>query len=68
MNKRTLSVDLWIDDDGNAVAEFVDGETGCNARIVVPFSPDEHPEFDNAVGSELHSWLTLMADQREEVK
>lgn len=56
--KRTLTVDLWIE-DGNAMAEFTEGETGCSIGVVVPYSPDEHPEFDKLVGDELYSWLMI---------
>ena len=63
--KRTLTVDLWIE-DGNAMAEFYEGETGEHLGVVVPFSPSDHAEFDRQVGAELYSWLTMMADELAE--
>lgn len=32
----------------------------------LPYSPDEHPEFDTAIGEEIYSWISLWADQKEE--
>ncbi len=31
-----------------------------------PYSFDEHPEFDKAIGNEIYSWLSLWADYLEE--
>ena len=60
---RTLTVTLHVE-DGNAVAEFLEGETGERLSVVVPYSPDEHPDFNEAVGNELYSWLELMMDEQ----
>lgn len=65
IRKRTLSIDLWIEDD-NAMVEIVEGETGDHVGIVVPFSPFEHPEFNEQVGNELYSWLEMLAEEAEQ--
>ena len=63
--KITLTVDLWVE-DGNAVAEFLEGETGEVLSVVIPYSPDEHPEFNEQVGNELYSWLEMLMDEQED--
>lgn len=61
---RTLTVTLHVE-DGNAVAEFLEGETGERLSVVVPYSPDEHPEFNEAVGNELYSWLEMLMEEQD---
>ena len=61
---RTLTVTLYVE-DGKAVAEFLEGETGEDLFVVVPYSPDEHPDFNEAVGRELYSWLIMLMDEQE---
>ena len=63
--KRTLTLDLWIEDD-NAMVEILEVETGDHVGIVIPYSPFEHPEFNERIGNELYSWLELMADEAED--
>ena len=63
--ERTLTVTLRIE-DGNAVAEFLESETGESLTVAVPYSPDEHPEFNEQVGNELYSWLTMLAEEQED--
>lgn len=63
--KRSLKVELVLEKDGTVRAELRDIESGLHKTIEAPFSQDEHPEFDAAVGEELYSWLTLMADEME---
>lgn len=63
--KRTLTLDLWIEDD-NAMVEILEAETGDHVGIVIPYSPDEHPEFNERIGNELYSWLQLLADDIEQ--
>lgn len=61
---RTMTVTLHVE-DGNAVAEFLEGETGEHLSVVLPYSPDEHPEFNEAVGNELYSWLEMLMEEQE---
>lgn len=30
------------------------------------YSPNEHPQFDEAIGTEIYSWISLWMDQIEE--
>lgn len=34
-------------------------------QIDLPFSPDEHPEFDKQLGDEIYSWMSLMEEEDE---
>lgn len=61
--KRTFEVRLELKKDGTIVAEIQDEESGLCKTVNCLFSPDEHPEFDAAIGKELYSWLTLMGDE-----
>ena len=63
--KRTLTLDLWIEDD-NAMVEILEAETGDHVGIVIPYSWDEHPEFNERIGNELYAWLQLLADEIEQ--
>ena len=31
-----------------------------------PYSPDEHPEFDERFGQEIYSWISLWMDELED--
>ena len=64
--KRSLEVELVLEKDGTVRAELRDLVSGLTKTIKNNFSPDEHPEFDAAIGNEIYSWLSLMADQMDE--
>lgn len=47
--------------------DILEGESGIVDRISdVPFSPDEHPGFDEAIGNEFYGWIQIMMDEEEE--
>lgn len=48
------------------VVDVYEPESGGYCKIHNVFSPDEHPEFNDQIGNEIYSWLTLMADEMEE--
>ena len=64
---RSLDVKLTYN-NGVVTAQIHDTESGLSTTIENVYSPDEHPEFDEAVGRELYSWLSLMADEATENK
>lgn len=41
-------------------------ESGEFARINTPYSPDEHPEFDERLCREIYSWLSMWMDEMED--
>ena len=64
---RTLTINITLDDfDKTIVADVSEPESGENSRIVAPLSPDEHTEFNERIGNEIYSWITLWADEMEE--
>lgn len=61
---RSLDVTLTYN-NGVVTAQIHDTESGLSTTIENAYSPDEHPEFDEAVGREFYSWLSLMAEIEE---
>ena len=41
-------------------------ESGAYTKFQFPYSFDEHPEFDNAIGAEIYSWVSHWRDEQEE--
>ncbi len=62
---RTLELTIRFDGDTIEV-DVYEPESGEIAQLQHPYSPDEHPEFDKAIGDELYSWLNLWAEEKEE--
>lgn len=65
---KTLTVILSTNGQ-EITAEFYEPDTGDSSRVVVPYSPDCHPEFDDRVGNELYFWINeFMRDQEQKIK
>lgn len=62
MKQRILELTLRV---GNWCigVDVYDVESGEVKQIDLPFSPDEHSEFDKQLGDEIYSWLSLMAEE-----
>lgn len=54
MNENDFEVDVY------------EPESGEIAQMQFPYSLDEHPKFNEAIGEEIYSWISLWADQKEE--
>ena len=65
--ERTFTVTITTNADiGTFDVDVRDDESGIVDHISdVPFSPDEHPKFNDAIGNSIYSWTTLMMDERE---
>lgn len=63
--QRTLELTIRLNDDDFEV-DVCDPESGEVAQMQFPYSPDEHPEFDQQIGEEIYSWLSLWADEKED--
>lgn len=48
--------DLFVSDDGSGIA---------TSMWNIPFSPDEHSEFNEDIGNEIYSWVQIMMDEEE---
>lgn len=57
--ERTLTVYIKTDINQDTFdVSVIDGESGTSTTFTdVPFSPDEHPEFNDQIGSEIYSWI-----------
>ncbi len=63
--QRTLELTIRINEDSFEV-DVHEPESGEILQMQHPYSPDEHPEFDKAIGDEIYSWVSLWAEEREE--
>lgn len=63
--QRTLELTIRINEDSFEVDAY-EPESGEIVQMQHPYSPDEHPEFDKAIGDEIYSWVSLWAEEREE--
>jgi len=63
--QRTLELTIRINED-SFEADVYEPESGEIVQMQHPYSPDEHPEFDKAIGDEIYSWVSLWAEEREE--
>ena len=65
--EKTLTVTITTNEGiGTFDVDILEGESGIVDHIRdVPFSPDEHPKFNDAIGNEIYSWVQLMMDEDE---
>ena len=64
--ERHLDLTIRLDPDGDVEVDVYEPESGECSQIQYPFSPDEHPEFNESIGEEIYSWLKLWADEMED--
>lgn len=65
------SLDLTITIDPEMITDYGaefrltvhEPESGVTTSGTFPVSVDEHPEFDDAIGNEIYSWIALMLDE-----
>lgn len=62
---RVLELTIRLNGDDFEV-DVYEPESGEVVQIQHPYSPDEHPEFDKAIGDEIYSWISLWAEEGEE--
>lgn len=64
---RILELTVRIDTNkGSLEVDVYEPESGEVTQLQHPYSPDEHPEFDKAIGDEIYSWAGLWAEEGEE--
>lgn len=67
MEKLTKRLELTFHMTKDYVhVEIYEPESGEIAHINAPYSPDEHPEFDEQLCREIYSWLSLWMDEMED--
>lgn len=62
---RVLELTIHLNGD-NFEVDVYEPESGEVVQIQHPYSPDEHPQFDKAIGDEIYSWISLWAEEGEE--
>lgn len=60
--QRSLELTIRLNENDFEV-DVYEPESGEIAQMQFPYSPDEHPEFDEQIGREIYSWISLWADQ-----
>lgn len=65
MRERRLDLTLRFDDE-HVEIDICEPESGECSQIDCPISVDEHPEFNERLGDEIYSWLSLWFDEMEE--
>lgn len=59
--QKLLEVTIRLNEDDFEV-DVYEPETGEISQFQFPHSPDEHPEFDRAIGADIYSWVSLWRD------
>lgn len=62
--QRNLSLTIRLD-DGHIEIDLHEPESGEVNQLEAPFSPDEHQEFNKAIGNEIYAWLKMWSDGAE---
>lgn len=65
MEQKTLELTIRYDADYFEV-DIYEPETGECSQMNCALSFDEHPEFNQAIGNEIYSWLSLWMDADDE--
>lgn len=63
--QRNLELTIRLNESSFEM-DVYEPESGEVLRMQFPYSPDEHPEFDKAIGEEIYSWISLWRDEMEE--
>lgn len=63
--EKTLELTIHLKGDKFEI-EVSEPESGECTKMQFTYSPDEHPQFDEAIGTEIYSWISLWMDQMEE--
>ena len=61
--ERELKIIVGLDENYNVDVRVKDVETGFTNFCHVPYSPDEHPEFNEWIGNEIYSWLAELEEE-----
>lgn len=65
--QRTLELTVRVGDETCEV-DVYEPESGEVSSFQFSFSPDEHPDFNEAIGNEIYSWMSLWKDEYEDEK
>ena len=65
--EKNLDLTISLDEE-NVSIDICEPESGERTVIEAPLSFDEHPEFSEAIGNEIYSWLSLWSDELKEME
>lgn len=65
MLERRLELTFRIDEE-HVEVDVYEPESGEVAQFEAPLSVDEHTEFDQKLGEEICSWLSLWEEEAQE--
>lgn len=65
--EKNLDLTISLDEE-NVAIDICEPESGERTVIEAPLSFDEHPEFSEAIGNEIYSWLSLWSDELKEME
>ena len=63
--QRLLEITIRLNVDDFEI-DVYEPESGEVVQYQHPYSPDEHPEFDETIGNEIYSWISLWRDELED--
>lgn len=63
--QRLLEITIRLNEDDFEI-DVYEPESGEVAQYQHQYSPDEHPEFDETIGNEIYSWISLWRDELED--
>ena len=64
MVERSLDVSICLY-DRDFIVSILDPESGISKEAMFGYSFDEHPEFNEVIGDEIYSWISLWKDAME---
>lgn len=60
---KELNLFIRLSEHGEIITTVSEPESGEQTTLYNEFSPDEHPEFNEQLGNEIYSWLSLWTDE-----
>lgn len=63
--QRTLDLTIRLNEDTFEV-DVYEPESGEITQMQFPYSPNGHLEFNEQIGAEIYSWISLWSEQMEE--
>lgn len=60
---KELNIFIRLSEHGEIITTVSEPESGEQTTFYDEFSPDEHPEFNEHLGNEIYSWLSLWSDE-----
>ena len=66
MISKELNLFIRMYKHGEIITTVLEPESGEQTMLYNEFSTDEHPEFNEQLGNEIYSWLSLWSDELDD--